>query len=113
MRLFAGQSAWVLQRLSAVVVLFLLLLGVGNLLFGLPGFEAWRALATSTHGAVLIIVGFAALAVHAWIGTRDVVLDYVHVPALRIVVLAIVGTLLLGVLTRVVLTLATAVSTGS
>jgi len=48
--------------------------------------------------------------VHAWIGTRDVVLDYVHVPALRIAILAIVGTLLLGVLTRVALTVATALA---
>jgi len=29
MRLFAGQSAWVVQRLSALVLLFVLLLGVG------------------------------------------------------------------------------------
>lgn len=110
MRLFSGQSAWLLQRASAILVLLLLLLGIVNLLAAPPGYEAWRALATSTHGAVLIIVGFIAVAVHAWIGTRDVVLDYVHVPALRIVILAVVGTLLLGVLTRVVLTVATALA---
>lgn len=108
MRLFAGQSAWLVQRLSALVVLFVLLLGVGNLLLGRGGYEAWHALATSTHGAVLIVVGFAALAVHAFIGARDVVLDYVHAPGLRIALLALLGTLLLGVLTRVVLTLAAA-----
>jgi succinate dehydrogenase / fumarate reductase membrane anchor subunit len=108
MRLFAGQSAWVVQRVSALVLLFVLLLGAGNLVFGPTGYDAWLALATSTHGAVLIVVGFAALAVHAFIGARDVVLDYVHAPGLRIALLALLATLLLGVLTRVVLTLAAA-----
>jgi len=105
MRLFAGQSAWVVQRVSALVLLCVLLLGAGNLVFGPRGFDAWHALATSTHGAVLIVVGFAALALHGWIGARDVVLDYVHAPGLRIALLALIGTLLLGVLVRVVLTL--------
>jgi succinate dehydrogenase / fumarate reductase, membrane anchor subunit len=108
MRLFAGQSAWVVQRVSALVLLFVLLLGAGKLLLGPTGYDAWHALATSTHGAVLIIVGFAALALHGWIGARDVVLDYVHAPGLRIASLALIGTLLFGVLVRVVLTLSAA-----
>jgi succinate dehydrogenase / fumarate reductase membrane anchor subunit len=57
---------------------------------------------------VLIVIGFVALGVHGWIGARDVVLDYVHAPGLRFALLALLATLLLGVLTRVVLTLAAA-----
>jgi succinate dehydrogenase / fumarate reductase membrane anchor subunit len=108
MRLFAGQSAWLAQRWSALVVLFVLLLGAVNLLIGPTGYDAWHALATSTHGAVFIVLGFTALAVHGWIGARDVVLDYVHAPGLRLALLAVIGTLLFAVLTRVVLTLAAA-----
>ena len=108
MRLFAGQSAWGVQRVSALVLLAVLLLGAGNLVLGPSGFDAWHALATSTHGAVLIVVGFVALALHGWIGARDVVLDYIHPPGLRIALLALIGTLLLGVLVRVVLTLVAA-----
>ncbi|HSN34152.1 MAG TPA: succinate dehydrogenase, hydrophobic membrane anchor protein [Ideonella sp.] len=108
MRLFAGQSAWVVQRLTALLLLLLLLLAVVNVLLRPPGFAAWRELATSTHGAVLIIVGYLALALHAWIGARDVVLDYVHHAGLRLAILGIVAVLLAGVLVRTVLTLAAA-----
>ncbi len=108
MRLFAGQSAWVLQRLSAVVVLIVLAVGAASLMLGAPGFDGWRALATSPHGAVVIVIGFLALCLHGWIGARDVVLDYVHAPAFRLALLALIGTLLVGVLIRVVLTLAAA-----
>lgn len=113
MRLFAGQSAWVLQRLSALVLLVLLALGTAALLMAAPGFAGWRALATSPHGAVLIVIGFVALCVHGWIGARDVVLDYVHAPRARLLLLALVGTLLIGVLTRVVLTLTSALATAA
>lgn len=106
MRLFAGQSAWMVQRLSALVLLVLLMLAVVALLVRPPGFEAWRALVGSAHGAVLIALGFIALALHAWVGARDIVLDYVHRPSLRLAVLSVVGVLLAGVLVRVMLTLA-------
>ena len=106
MRLFAGQSAWVVQRLSALVLLVLLVLAIATLLLKPPGYEAWRALVGNAHAAVLIAIGFMAMAVHGWIGARDIVLDYIARPALRLAVLAIVGVLLTGVVTRVTLTLA-------
>ena len=108
MRLFTGQRAWVVQRATALLLLFLLLLAVVNLLLRPPGFESWHALATSTHGAVLIVVAWLALALHGWIGARDVVLDYVHHAGLRLAILGVVGVLLAGLLVRVVLTLAAA-----
>ncbi len=113
MRLFAGQSAWVLQRLSALVLLVLLVIGTVALRSGAPGFAGWHGLATSRHGAVLIVVGFAALCLHGWIGARDVVLDYVHAPKARLLLLGLVGTLLAGVLVRVILTLASAIAAGA
>jgi succinate dehydrogenase / fumarate reductase, membrane anchor subunit len=106
MRLFAGQSAWVLQRLTALMLLVLLIFALLAILLRPPGFEAWHALVASAHGAVLITIGFLALALHGWVGARDIVLDYVHQAALRLVVLALVAILLTGVFIRVLLTLA-------
>ena len=106
MRLFAGQSAWVVQRLTALLLLLLLVLALLAMLVRPPGFEAWRALVASSHGAVLIAIGFVALGVHGWVGARDIVLDYVHRPSLRLALLLLVGTLLVGVQVRVLLTLA-------
>ncbi len=107
MRLFLGQRAWVLQRASAVVLLLFVVLGGGRLLFGPPpSYEQWRAVTGSAHGAALIVVFFAALCVHAWIGVRDVVLDYVKPLAARLALLGAIAVILTAVLARVVLTLA-------
>ena len=103
MRLFLGQRAWLLQRVTALVLLFLLALGAATLLTGPPlGYERWHALATSTHGGVF----FAALGLHGWIGIRDIVLDYIHAPMLRLALLAVVGVMLFAIVIRVVLTMA-------
>jgi succinate dehydrogenase / fumarate reductase membrane anchor subunit len=113
MRLFAGQSAWVAQRLTALLALVLLVAAAVALLTRATGFESWRAPAGSAHGAVLIVIGFVALGVHGWIGARDVVLDYVHSPAWRLALLTVAAILLTGVLVRVLLTLAFAFGSGT
>jgi len=106
-RLFLGQRAWVLQRVTALVLLILLALGAATLLTGPSrSYEGWHALATSTHGAVLIVVFFAALCLHGWIGVRDIVFDYIHAPALRLPLLALIAVILFAIFIRVVLTMA-------
>lgn len=107
MRLFLGQRAWMLQRVTAVVLLLFVALCAAYLLVRPPlTFDGWRAIATSTHGAVLIVVFFTALALHAWVGIRDVVLDYVHPLTVRLPLLALIGVILLAVVIRVGLTVA-------
>lgn len=107
MRLFLGQRAWMLQRASALVLLLIVVLGGARLMLGAPlDYEQWRSVAGSARGAALIVVLFAALALHAWIGARDVVLDYVKPLGARFVVLGAIAAILTAVLARVVLTLA-------
>lgn len=106
MRIFSGQSAWIVQRVSALVLLVLLILALVTIFVRPPGFDAWRTLVGSPHGAVLIALGFLAIGMHGWIGARDVVLDYIHLPWLRLGVLSLVAVLLVGVQIRVILTLA-------
>lgn len=107
MKVFLGQRAWLLQRVSALTLLLLLALGSALLLLGPPlTYNGWRAQATSAHGAVIIVLFFAALSLHGWVGARDIVLDYVHSTAARLSVLAIVAAILFAVVTRVALTMA-------
>jgi succinate dehydrogenase / fumarate reductase, membrane anchor subunit len=107
MRVFLGQRAWLLQRASAIALLLLLALGAALILVGPPlTYERWHALTTSLHGAVIIILFFAALSLHGWIGVRDIVLDYVHSLPVRLSVLAIIAVILFAVVIRVALTMA-------
>ncbi len=106
MRVFSGQRAWLLQRVSAIAILVLLVLGIVRLLVtDGPAWERWHALATSAHGAVLILAFFVSMGLHGWIGVRDVVLDYVHAPAVRLPLLAVVAFVLVAVQIRVAMIL--------
>ncbi|MDP2867395.1 MAG: succinate dehydrogenase, hydrophobic membrane anchor protein [Polaromonas sp.] len=107
MKVFLGQRAWLVQRASALTLLLLVALGAALLLLG-PALnhERWHALATSAHGAVIIVLFFAALSLHGWVGARDIVLDYVPSTAARLSVLSIVAAILFAVVIRVALTMA-------
>lgn len=94
MRLFSGQRAFVAQRLSALVLLAWVAAAALRLAFGAPvSVERWQAWSAGPLGAAVLLLLAAALIVHAWVGLRDVVLDYVHPLGLR---LAILGTAATG-----------------
>ena len=93
MRIFSGQRAFVLQRISALVLLaciagIALRLAIGPQVT----FTQWRTWIAQPLGASALLLVAAALFIHAWVGTRDVVLDYVQPLALRLTVLTIVAT---------------------
>ena len=97
MRIFSGQRAFVAQRLSALVLLAAVAAAALRLAFGVaPGFERWQAWVAGAPGSVILVVVAGAVIVHAWVGLRDVVLDYVHPVALRLAVLAAVALGLAG-----------------
>lgn len=108
MRLFDGQRAWVVQRVSALLLLVLIVFGVLALPFAPPlDFAGWRAFAGGVLGGPLIALLFGALCAHAWVGMRDIVLDYIQPRGLRLAVLGLIAVVLFGVLVRVLLSLAT------
>jgi len=52
---------------------------------------AWQGWVSKPEVGVAILVFFGALLVHAWVGLRDVILDYVQPVAVRATVLALLG----------------------
>jgi succinate dehydrogenase / fumarate reductase membrane anchor subunit len=93
MSLLSGQRAFVAQRLSALMLLAVVAAAGVRLAFGAPVTLAqWQAWAAQPLAASLLLVTAAALFAHAWVGVRDVVLDYVRPLPLRLAVLALAGT---------------------
>ncbi len=91
----AGLRAWLLQRISAVylalyVIYFLLASPAAG------GYAAWHAWLGSPWPLLALALFFLALAIHAWVGVRDVIIDYVHHAGLRLLLLSGVGLVLLG-----------------
>jgi succinate dehydrogenase / fumarate reductase, membrane anchor subunit len=105
---FSGLRAWALQRASALAVLLFILYVVLRLLLAPPdSFEAWRGWIGSGGMRVGILFFIAAVALHAWVGMRDVILDYVKPVGPRLGVLAL---LLLGLALTVAWTVLTVLS---
>ena len=95
----SGSRAWIVQRISALYLLGFLLWGFVRLgATEAPWtYEAWRAWIFTPGTAVAFLLFFLALLLHAWVGVRDVILDYVHPLAVRSGLLAAVAAGLVAI----------------
>ena len=80
-----GLRAWALQRVSAIYLagFFVYLL---HYFAAAPAadYAAWRAWVAQPAVAVTMELGFLSLLIHAWVGVRDILIDYVHPPPIRL-----------------------------
>lgn len=93
-----GLRAWLVQRASAVYLLFFILFFIVHFLFDRPGgYATWHDWVARPWISVAMLAAFAALLLHAWVGLRDVMLDYVKPVALRAPALALVAGALIAI----------------
>ncbi|MFV8817175.1 succinate dehydrogenase, hydrophobic membrane anchor protein [Haliea sp. E17] len=71
----SGLSDWLLQRVSAVILLAWFLC-VGATLVGGVDYLEWKSLFASTSMRVFTLLAVLSLAAHAWIGMWSVGTDY-------------------------------------
>jgi len=89
-----GLTDWLAQRITAVVMaLYVLLLVAVALWNGGFDYELWRALFASGAFKVATFLFMASLLYHAWVGAREIYMDYVKPVAVRLTLQA--ATLLL------------------
>lgn len=97
-RPLSGLSAWLVQRLSAVFMLGFTVFVLVHFLVDPPhSYDAWRSWVGNIGVGMASGVFFAALLAHAWVGLRDVTLDYVASLAARVAVLSLIAAALLAV----------------
>ena len=96
-RKLSGFRAWLIQRVSAVYLAAYTVYLLGFFTASPPqnyaAFVSWLA---QPLVSVSMALCFLALLVHAWIGIRDVVIDYIHPLAARLLVLILVALLLIS-----------------
>ena len=71
----SGLSDWLVQRVSAVILLSWFIC-IGATLLGGVSFEEWRAIFDTTSMRVFTLLAILSLAAHAWIGMWAVGTDY-------------------------------------
>jgi succinate dehydrogenase / fumarate reductase membrane anchor subunit len=93
----SGLKAWVLQRVSAIyLALFLIYLLFYFLVYPPASYEVFKGWILSTPVLIGLLLFINLLLLHAWIGIRDVAIDYLWHTGTRVVVLTLVGLMLSG-----------------
>jgi succinate dehydrogenase / fumarate reductase membrane anchor subunit len=102
----SGLSAWLIQRVTAVY-LALFIIAAPFVLASMPAldYEHWRALLARPTVNIAVGLFYIALLFHAWVGGRDVAIDYVPNLPLRLVVLSALAFALIGLFVWVMATL--------
>jgi succinate dehydrogenase membrane anchor subunit len=95
-----GLRDWLMQRITAVVMAAYLMALAGYLLMQpYLDYDVWTALFSSQVVRTFTMLFLLSLFYHAWVGLRDIVMDYVKPAWLRMVlhVLVILALLLYAI----------------
>jgi succinate dehydrogenase / fumarate reductase membrane anchor subunit len=80
-----GLGGWLAQRITAVIMALYSLILLGVFMSRRPdSYGAWRELFSSGWMRVATLLFAASLAWHAWVGVRDIVMDYIKPDGLRL-----------------------------
>ena len=80
-----GLRDWLAQRITAVIMAVYTVIAVAVLLSGHPiTYAVWRDLFAQGWMRVATLLFMASLAWHAWVGVRDILMDYVKSAGLRL-----------------------------
>jgi succinate dehydrogenase / fumarate reductase membrane anchor subunit len=81
-----GMRDWLSQRVTAVLMAIYTVLLLAQVIFGGPlGYDRWAGIFSAQWMKVATLVIFVALGWHAWVGVRDIWMDYVKPAAMRLV----------------------------
>ena len=101
-----GTGSWLLQRGTALAMALAVPLFAGAFMLHAPfDFASWRAFVLLAPVRLAFLLTGVALALHAWVGMRDIFMDYVHAVMVRL----LLNGLVILVLAASVLWLATIV----
>ena len=92
-----GLRPWIVQRISAVfIAVFILYFILAITQFDQFDFEHWHSWLAWPGNNIAMALFIVAVMWHAWIGVRDVILDYVQSVVLRMLLFTLVMSVLLG-----------------
>lgn len=94
-----GLKDWLGQRITAVVMaVYTLIFAVGVLSMGELNYENWKGLFAGGFMRFATFLFFASLMYHAWVGVRDIYMDYIKPTGVRVVLHAVTLLALIGYL---------------
>jgi succinate dehydrogenase / fumarate reductase membrane anchor subunit len=90
-----GTGTWLLQRATGVALALALPFLLVYFISAPPAdFAVWQAMFSPLWLRIALLLVVAAIALHAWVGMRDIFMDYVHATLVRLALyLAVIVTL--------------------
>ncbi len=81
-----GLRDWLAQRVTAVLMALFTLLVLAQIIFskGPLGYDQWASIFSAQWMKVLTFTVIIALLYHAWVGVRDIWMDYVKAVSVRL-----------------------------
>ncbi len=93
----AGMWAWILQRITGAYIALFVVYLTGLFVFAAPADHAsWSATVASPGVTITAMLFFLAVLLHAWVGVRDILIDYLRHAGLRLAALIAVAVFLIG-----------------
>jgi len=92
-----GWLDWLAQRVTAVVMAVYIVVLLGLLLwFGGLDYAAWKAVFANNAFRIATFVFMVAVLWHAWVGVRNILMDYVKPAYVRLTLQVLVIGVLVG-----------------
>ena len=94
-----GVGDWLLQRLTAVVMAVYTVIVFACVLMAPPhSWSDWKAMFAGGFFRAATMLFVAALLYHAWVGLRDILMDYLRATGIRLTAQFVVGIVLVSYL---------------
>jgi succinate dehydrogenase / fumarate reductase membrane anchor subunit len=92
-----GLKDWVIQRVTAaLMVIVTVVFGIFLVTHPALRYEEWQAFYSHQSVRILSLLFILSLLMHAWIGVRDIYMDYLHCTAIRLTALIVTAVALVS-----------------
>ncbi len=92
-----GLKDWVIQRATAIIMaLYTVIFFVVVLAVGPNSFDSWRGIFANGFMKFASFLFFLSLFYHAWVGVRDIWMDYIKPAGLRLLLMIATAAVLVG-----------------
>jgi len=79
-----GLRDWLVQRMTAMVMLTFSVVAALRIVTAESGYEAWHAVFEPAWMRVALFLFLLSVLYHAWIGIRDIYMDYIQPVTIRL-----------------------------
>ena len=92
-----GIKDWVIQRATAIIMaVYTVIFFAAVLVVGPDSFDSWRGICANGFMKFATFLCVISLVYHAWIGIRDIWMDYIKPDGLRLLLMIATAAALVG-----------------